>query len=276
MKPADAKPLAGDGPLVGRRIVITRAKEQAAAFADLLRSYGAEVIEFPTIDIRPPESFGPLDEAIGRLPDYDWVIFTSVNGVRAFFDRLPFHGRDRGSLADVRKCAIGPATAEALEARGVSADLVPQKFQAEGILEAWKGMELRGLRILLPRAAVAREVLPDELRKAGAVVDVVPAYRTVSAGGSAEVRTLILSGEADVVAFTSPSTVENFCAMFGGEGGALSGLFAAAAIGPITRSRAEALGLGPEIEAEPYTVPALAEAIVRHFEMPSRANLPSA
>ncbi|MFQ5913805.1 MAG: uroporphyrinogen-III synthase [Nitrospinota bacterium] len=263
-------------PLAGRRIVITRAKEQAGAFADLLHSYGAEVIELPTIAIRPPESFAALDEAIGRLSDYHWVIFTSVNGVRAFFDRLSFHGRDGRALKGLRVCAIGPATAEALEAQGVSLDLVPAKFQAEGILEAWKGKDLRGVRILLPRAAVAREVLPEELRKAGAVVNVVPAYRTFPAEGKADVRARILSGAVDVVTFTSPSTVDNFFALFSEEEIArLAGLIKVAAIGPVTRSRAESRGLSPEIEADPFTIPALAEAIVRHYESHSTVQPPS-
>lgn len=268
---------AADQPLAGKRIAVTRAREQADDFAGLLRSCGAEVIECPTIAIRPPESFAPLDEAVGRLREYAWVIFTSVNGVRAFFDRLSFHGLDARAVAGLKVCAIGPATAKALEGRGIAADLVPGRHQAEGILEAWEGMDLHGARILLPRAAAAREVLPEELRKAGAVVDVVPVYQTVSAGGSAGAREQVLSGRVDVVTFTSPSTVENFCALFSAEERArFSGLFTVAVIGPITRVRAEALGLRPEIEADPYTIPALAKAIVRHFgpRLPARPASP--
>jgi uroporphyrinogen III methyltransferase/synthase len=254
------------GALAGRRVVIIRAKEQAGVFADLLRSHGAEVIEFPTIVIQPPESFEPLDEAIGRLTDYDWVIFTSVNGVQAFFDRLASHGMDSCNLKGAKVCAIGPATAEALKAQGVDTDLLPDKFQAEGVLEALGGTNLQGVQVLLPRAAVAREVLPEELRKAGASVDVVPVYRTVSGGGSQEVRDLILSGEIDVVTFTSPSTIENFCSMFSEEERAgFPEAFAVAIIGPITHSRAETLGVKVDIEAESYTIPALTDAIVRYF-----------
>lgn len=266
MSATDPKRAGGSGALAGRRVVITRAKEQAGIFADLLRSQGAEVIELPTIVIQPPESFEPLDEAIGRLANYNWVIFTSVNGVRAFFDRLAVHDMDCADLKSARVCAIGPATAEALKARGVDTDLLPDKFQAEGVLEALGGTSLQGVKILLPRAAVAREVLPQELRKVGAVVDVVPVYRTVPAEGRREVIDRILSGEIDVVTFTSPSTIENFCSMFSEkERTGFSEAFAVAIIGPITRSRAEALGVKVDIEAESYTIPALTEAIVRYF-----------
>ena len=264
-------------PLAARRIVITRAAEQAGEFADLLRSFGAEVLEFPTIAFRPPESFEALDAALGRVAGYDWVIFTSVNGVRGFFDRLSFHGRDGGELSGLKVCAIGPATAAALRSRGggIVADLVPEKFQAEGILEAWAGRDLDGMRILLARAAVAREVLPEALRKSGARVDVVTVYRTVPAEGPPSVRREIMAGEIDVVTFTSPSTVENFCVLFRGEERArFLDLFVTAVIGPITRDRIEKLGLTPGIEADPYTVPALAEAIVRHFETGSGPPAP--
>ena len=224
------------------------------------------MIEFPTISIRPPESYAALDEAFLRLPDYDWVIFTSVNGVKTFFERLEAQGEDASALANLKICAIGPATAKALGDRGFDADLIPEKFQAEGILEAWRGISLRGLRILLPRAAVAREVLPDELRKAGAGVDVVPAYRTVPSDGEETVREHILSGAIDVVTFTSPSTVENFCGMFSeAERSRFDGLFDIAVIGPITRDRAESFGLKVAIEADPFTIPALTNAIVQHF-----------
>ncbi|HJM43259.1 MAG: uroporphyrinogen-III synthase [Nitrospinota bacterium] len=267
-------------PLAARRIVITRAAEQAGEFADLLRAFGAEVIEFPTIAFRPPESFEALDAALGRLPAYDWVIFTSVNGVRGFFDRLSFHGRDGGELSGLKVCAIGPATAEALRSRGgggggIVADLVPETFQAEGILEAWAGRDLDGMRILLARAAVAREVLPEALRKSGARVDVVAVYRTVPAEGPPGVRREIMAGDIDVVTFTSPSTVENFCALFREEERArFRDLFVTAVIGPITRDRIEKSGLTPGIEADPYTVPALAEAIVRHFGTGSGPRTP--
>ncbi len=264
-------------PLAARRIVITRAAEQAGELADLLRSFGAEVLEFPTIAFRPPESFEALDAALGRVAGYDWVIFTSVNGVRGFFDRLSFHGRDGGELSGLKVCAIGQATAEALRSRrgGIVADLVPEKFQAEGILEAWAGRDLDGIRILLARAAVGREVLPEALRKSGARVDMVTVYRTVPAEGPPGVRRQIMAGDIDVVTFTSPSTVENFCVLFREEEHArFLDLFVAAVIGPITRDRIEKLGLTPGIEADPYTVPALAEAIVRHFETGSGPPAP--
>lgn len=249
------------------RIVITRAKEQAGEFADRLRGVGAEVMEFPTISIRPPESYEDLDEALLQLPQYDWVIFTSVNGVNAFFERLGSQKQDKSVFANLKICAIGPATATALNNHGLAVDLIPGRFQAEGILESWKGISLNGLRILLPRAAVAREVLPDALQKAGAVVNVVSAYRTVPTKGMEIVREQILNGAIDVVTFTSPSTVENFCILFPEEERSLFGdLFDIAVIGPITRDRVEAFGLKVAIEANPFTIPALTEAIIRHFK----------
>ena len=249
------------------RIVITRAKEQAGEFSERHRGLGAEVIEFPTILIRPPESYEELDKAIFQLSQYEWVIFTSVNGVKAFFERLESQKKDESAFLNVKICAIGPATAMALNDYGLAVDLIPEKFQAEGILESWKGVSLIGQHILLPRAVVAREVLPEELRKAGALVNVVSAYRTVPAKGMEIVREEILDGAINVVTFTSPSTVENFCVLFSEEEcSRFTNLFDIAVIGPITRERAEAFGLIVAIEANPFTISALTDAIVSHFK----------
>ena len=166
-------------PLFGRRILITRAREQASAFAQTLEAAGAEVVEFPTIRIVPPESWAPLDAAIGRLREYQWAIFTSANGVRFFWERLTAGGEDARDFHGITVCAIGPATAAALLERGLRADLVPGEFTAEALVEAVGSEPIRGARILLARAAEAREVIPEELSRRGAAVDVVPAYRTV-------------------------------------------------------------------------------------------------
>ncbi|MFH1489915.1 MAG: uroporphyrinogen-III C-methyltransferase, partial [Pseudomonadota bacterium] len=166
-------------PLFGRRIVVTRAREQSSGFLARLAELGAECIEFPTIETVPPEDWEPLDEAIRSLENYHWLLFTSVNGVKAFFRRLDFLGRDVRDLKGLKLGAIGPRTAEALREKGLRPDLVPDEYRAEAVVSAFKRESAGGLRILLPRAAQAREVLPEELAKMGASVDVVAAYRTV-------------------------------------------------------------------------------------------------
>ncbi|HWR54264.1 MAG TPA: uroporphyrinogen-III synthase, partial [Bryobacteraceae bacterium] len=161
-------------PLEGRRIVITRARAQAAGLADRLAALGAEVIEFPTIEIQPPADPRSLDRAAASVSEYDWIIFTSANGVRAFMERSPDFSAFAGRI-----CAIGPATCRAAEAAGLRVDIVPEEYVAESLVAAFASEEIAGKRILLPRAAVARDVVPGELRARGARVDVVEAYRTV-------------------------------------------------------------------------------------------------
>ncbi len=251
-------------PLFGNRIVVTRAREQASAFADLLRAYGADVVEFPTISIFPPDGWESLDAAIDRLDVYDWVVFTSVNGVRFFLERLKVSGKDARALSQKKLCAIGPATGAALEGVGLRADLIPENYRAEGILAALREEEIRGKHFLIARAAAAREVLPQELRRRGAQVDVVECYRTEPGPGGTKGRELLLKGGIDLVTFTSSSTVENFAAMFSrDELERIRGNFRVAAIGPITAERARDLGLTPDLVADEYTVPALTEAIVK-------------
>jgi uroporphyrinogen III methyltransferase/synthase len=166
-------------PLFGKKVLVTRAKEQAQELLDLLRRYGAEPVEFPTIEILPPEDWKPLDRAITKLTDYDWLLFTSVNGVEFFMKRLFEKGGDLRKLKSTKIGAIGPKTAEAIQAHGIVPDLVPKYFQAEAVLEGLADVKMKGKRVLLPRALEAREVLPKELKKRGARVDVVPAYRTI-------------------------------------------------------------------------------------------------
>lgn len=255
-----------DKPLFGKRILITRAREQASAFGQRLEALGAEVIEFPTIRIEAPESWEPLDAAIRRLREYQWVIFTSVNGVRFFWERLHTAGRDVRDLAGITVCAIGPATAAALLDRGIHADLVPNEFKAEALVEAVGAERIGGSRVLVPRAAEAREVLPEELARRGARVDVVPAYRTVkSASNVEEVRALLRDGRVDAVTFTSSSTVRYFLDLVGEDAPGLLHRVVVASIGPITAETAARHGLISHVVPENYTIPALVDALVRHF-----------
>jgi len=255
-------------PLFGTTVLVTRPREQAGEFADLLTAYGAHVIAFPTIAIIPPADWGPLDRALADLAGYDWIVFTSVNGVRFFFERLRALGRDVRAVGHARFCAIGPRTAEALAGRGFRADLVPAEYQAEGILEAFKKENLKGARVLLPRAEVARDLLPDELRGRGAKVTVVVAYRTIRPDTDAEsIKAQLQRGAIGVVTFTSSSSVRNYVELFADQHDAcaLTANAVVACIGPITAETAESFGFTVRVRAKENTVPALADAIVGHF-----------
>jgi uroporphyrinogen III methyltransferase/synthase len=250
--------------------VVTRAREQASDFKTLLEQLGAECLEFPTIEIVPPPSHEPLDAALARLSSYSWVIFTSVNGVRFFMERLRASGRDVRELKGALLAAIGPGTAGALEKFGLRPDLIPGEYRAEGLMEALPKDALEGREILIPRALVARDVLPDSLRAAGALVDVVPAYQTILPDGrSDEMIELFRRGAVDCLTFTSSSTVKNFFDMFKSvpeeELLPLLARAAIACIGPITADAARARGLAVDILAPEYTIPALASAIAAHF-----------
>ncbi len=256
-------------PLFGTTVLVTRPREQVGEFADLLAGYGARVLTMPTIAIVDPTDWGPLDRAIGDLARYDWVIFTSVNGVRFFFDRLRALGRDARALGRARVCAIGPRTAEELAERGFKADLVPEEYQAEGVLEAMKKEDVKGVRILIPRAEVARDILPEELRARGADVTVAVAYRTVRPEADGEaLKERLRRREIGVVTLTSSSSVRNYVALFAdrAEASTLTANAVVACIGPITAETAESYGLKVGIRAKENTIPALAEAIVGHFE----------
>ena len=262
-------------PLFGRRIVVTRAREQASGLAQSLTSLGAEVIQCPTIEIRPLEDYAALDAALANLAEYHWIIFTSVNGVRHFWQRLAVVGKDSRALGGCRVAAIGPATAEALRGRGIAPDFVPQRYVAEGVLEgllAREGGAVAGKRFLLPRAAKAREVLPEELRKAGAVVDVLPAYVTVPADHNREaVLRCLEEGHLDCVTFGSSSTVENFLALIPAATLKAHPEVQLAAIGPVTARTLAAHGLACRIQPEEYTIPALVAALQTHFARSARA-----
>jgi uroporphyrinogen-III synthase len=255
-------------PLHGRRVLVTRPRPQAGRLATMLQAYGAEVVTLPTIRIEPPEDWTPLDAAIRGLGTYRWVVFTSVNGVVAFRERLARAGLDARSLAGRQVAAIGPETAAALRQAGIEPDLVPAEFRAEGLLEALATRLGRGDAVLLVRAAEAREVLPRALEARGIRVTVAPAYRTVLVKEGADHAVALLeSRRLDAVTFTSSSTVRGLLALLGPADARrlLDGVIVAA-IGPITAETATEHGLRVSVMPSEYTVPALADAIAAHFE----------
>jgi uroporphyrinogen III methyltransferase/synthase len=248
-------------PLFQTRIVVTRAREQAGRLAEMLREQGAYVIELPTIEIRPPEDFAPLDAAIAELESYDWVLFTSANGVRFFIERLDASGKDLRHLRG-KVCAIGPATADRLRALHIQVDLMPEEYVAESVLKAFEVQHLAGKRILLPRAKVARDLIPAELARRGAAVDVVPAYQTVAPEESAKLAADIFASDSkpDWITFTSSSTVRNFVRLCGVE---WLNSVRIASIGPVTSRTVQEFSLRVDLEADPYTMEGLVEALVR-------------
>jgi uroporphyrinogen III methyltransferase/synthase len=245
-------------PLFGQSIVVTRTRGQAGALSSQLRQLGAEVIELPTIEIQPASDYAPLDRAIATLEIYDWLIFTSANGVRCFLERLdasPFDWRAiRGRI-----CAIGPATRDALRSFHIKVDLMAEQYVAEGLLQSLAAWDLGGSRVLIARAAVARDVLPDELRRRGAHVDVVEAYRTVTPAGLPERAARILQRKPDWITFTSSSTVDNLVAAVSPL--ALKGV-RTASIGPVTTATLQKHSIGADVQASQYTVDGLVTAIL--------------
>ena len=257
--PGHAAGAIGREPLSGQRIVVTRSSGQVGALASRLEALGAAAIEMPTIEIQPAADYGPLDRAIAQLASYDWLIFTSANGVRAFVERMDRSAADLRSLR-ARICAIGPATRAAIEALHLKVDLMGTEYAAEGLLKAFESHPLEGARILLPRAAVARDLVPAELRRRGAQVCVVEAYRTaLPQDATARAREIFGGGrKPDWIAFTSSSTVRNFVSVAGAE--ALVGV-RVASIGPITTRTARDLGIEVAVEAREFTIDGLVEAL---------------
>jgi uroporphyrinogen III methyltransferase/synthase len=258
-------------PLSGKRVVVTRAGAQAYGLVEQIERAGGEVIELPTIEIQPPESFAAFDDAVKNIEQYDWLIFTSVNSVAPFLARLRLAGKTAEAFPRVKVGAIGPETAKRLASAGITATLVPKRYQAEGILDALEPETMRGKRVLIPRAAEAREVLPETLRAWGALVDVVIAYRAALPDADvAPLAELLRQGKVDVITFTSSSTVKNFVRLFGGHNLAeIAGGSAIACIGPITASTVEQSGGRAEIVAEKFTTAGLTRAIIAHFEAES-------
>ncbi|CAN5862538.1 uroporphyrinogen-III C-methyltransferase [soil metagenome] len=255
-------------PLFGRRLVVTRARAQASDLSEMFAERGAQVIEFPTLEIQPPQDFAPMDKAIHELDSFDWIIFTSVNGVEAFFERLAYHGSDSRALPrNAKIAAIGPATADSIRSNGLTVDVVPSEYRAEALLEEISADSIVGKRVLIPRAKVAREILPENLREAGAEVVVPPAYEAVAdSKGKGSLVSCLEKTEVDCVTFTASSTVENFVTVLGAEETArlLEGI-RVACIGPITAETARGYGLHVDAEAAEYTMPGLVEAVVGLF-----------
>jgi uroporphyrinogen III methyltransferase/synthase len=256
-------------PLFGRRIVVTRAREQARELSDLLEDLGAEAIEVPVIRVAPLERFDALDRAAAEAGRYDWIVFTSVNGVEAFMQRLLAGPGDVRALGAARLCAIGPATAARIARFGLKVALTPTEYRAEAIVAALRAAgEIAGRRFLLARADIAREALADELRRAGALVTEVAAYRTIEEppADAPDVYRLLLDRGIDAVTFTSASTVRAFVRLLGEEAAAdLLAKTVVAAIGPVTAEAAARLGIRVDVVPPTYTMPAMVEALVAHF-----------
>jgi len=254
-------------PLEDKKILITRPREQSAGFAEALKKLGGEAIVFPTIETVPPVRWDRLDEAIDRLKTYDWIVFTSANGVHFFRQRLKERGKKFLFPASLKVCAIGPATARELKENGISVDYIPKEYVAESVVEGFEKMGVRGKRILLARAKIARDVLPKGLKKMGAEVDVVEVYRTIKPrGGSKRLQDLLEKGEADIITFTSSSTVNHFVELLKKENlkRCLDGRVIAC-IGPVAARTARSWGMKVDIQPKEYTVPALTKAIAEYF-----------
>jgi len=254
-------------PLFGKRILVTRAREQASDLVKLLSDLGAECIECPTIKVVPPDDWKPLDTAVEHLSDYNWIVFTSVNGVKFFFERLFANGKDVRALGHLKTASIGPATAKKLLDFGINSDIIPESYRAESVVEAFQKEDIKGKKILLPRAEEARPVLPVELTKMGATVDEIIAYCTKEVMDNADILTdQLREGEIDIITFTSSSTVKNFRAILPQDDKELQNLLRdviIAGIGPITADTAKELGFNVHIIAESFTIPGLCEAIVK-------------
>jgi len=256
--------------LAGVRVLVGRARHQAGSLAGELRKLGATVLEIPFIEIRKPRSFKPLDSALRSLDGCDWLILTSVNGVDAMWDRLAWLGLSNGNLKHLRIAAIGPATRKAIEQRGVKVDVVPKEYVAESVVRSLR-RRVKEKRVLLVRAKVARDVIPRELRKAGAHVEVVEAYETVVPQASRRrLRSALANPQRrpQVVTFTSSSTVRNFVSLLGSRQMSLEGI-RLASIGPVTSSTLRELGLRADISAKEFTIPGLVDAILHAFHQPT-------
>ncbi len=240
-------------PLHGVRVAITRPYAQSPDTAYKLMALGAEAIEYPTIEIVPPLSYAALDHAIAKLESFDWLIFTSANGVRAFADRLAASPRDLRGLR-AKLCTVGPMTRKTVEDMHLKVDVVPREYVAESIVAAMAAFDMQGKQVLIPRAAIARDTVPDALKALGATVTIAEAYRTiVPASGPAPL--------ADWVTFTSSSTVKNFIAL--NEPGAIA-RYKTASIGPITTETLRMHGVEPTVEAAPHTTEGVIDAILRY------------
>jgi len=255
-------------PLFGKRILITRARGQSGDFTAHLEKLGAEVIEFPTIEIVPPLDWGGVDCAIDQLESYDWIIFTSANGVDFFWQRMMEQGKNLNLPSSLKVCAIGPATANRLKKKRAPVHYIPKEFIAESILKGFEKMAIKEKQILLARAKKARDILPKGLKKMGAEVDVVAVYRTIRPrGGSKKLKKLLAEGKINVIAFTSSSTVNHFAELLKKEEPKkLLRRIAVACIGPVTARTAKEWGLKVKIQPRQFTIPGLTRAIAEFYK----------
>jgi uroporphyrinogen III methyltransferase / synthase len=257
-------------PLFGKRIVVTRSMEQAGELIEMLEERGAEAIQAPTIRIGPPDDLGPLERACAEASTFDWIVFTSGNGVQSFMERL-LAISDVRELKGVRLCTIGSSTASRLASYGIRSDLTPPEFRAEAVVDALRAMgSLTGKRFLLPRSNIARDLLADELRAAGADVSDVSAYSTTLVSQEREtepdIYRMLLERQVDAVTFTSASTVRNFVRIIGAEEAAdLLRTTVVASIGPVTAEAAQQLDIATHVMPARYTIPDLVDALVEHF-----------
>lgn len=254
-------------PFFCKRVLVTRAREQASRLSEIIYALGGEPVEYPTIRVEDPDNYAKMDMAIQDIESFDWIIFTSVNGVTAFFRRLRQHRQDVRKLHRARLCAIGPKTREALENYGLLVETVPGEYRAEEIVRELQGKVAAGDRVLLPRAEIARRVLPEALTAMGATVTEVPAYRTLTGNGDSDlVKSMLQKKEIQVITFTSSSTVQNFVKMLDAPnlGDLLEGT-TVACIGPITADTARSLGVKVDVVADEYTIDGLVKSIVDYF-----------
>ena len=249
------------GPLFGKRVLVTRSRTQASILSEMLAAEGAEAVELPAIEFSPLEDYSDLDSAIGSLNSYSWVIFTSVNGVDVFFDRIRTLELDSRVFSAVKVAAIGAATAAALSGHGIRAEFVPPDYLSQAVLLGMESLDLKGSRVLLPRADIGRNELPDGLSRLGAQVDVLTVYHTITPSESGEkARDLLQDGAIDLVTFTSSSTVTNLLNLLDGDA-ALVKQALVACIGPVTARTAREMGLQVDIVAKEHTIPGLVAAL---------------
>lgn len=259
-------------PLAGKRVLVTRASHQVASFTRLLHQHGAETEAVPVIEIVPPASWEPLDQALSSLSRYDYIILTSVNAVQSVSNRLKHLGQLAQLTASnvgthaLQWVCVGPKTAQALQDLGRTADLQPEQYRAEAVIALLLQHGVAGTRVLYPRAQLARELIPQQLQAAGAIVDAPVAYNTVPAsGGGEQIRTLLQQAELDVVTFTSSSSVENFVALLGSDAQELTRSVVLVSIGPLTTATAVRLGLSIDVEAQNYTLEGLIAALIDYY-----------
>jgi len=255
-------------PLFGKKIVITRARAQASGLVSTLSKLGAQCIEIPTIQIIPPEDIGPLKKSIKNIHHYDWLIFTSVNGVNFFFETLFDMGKDVRILGHLKFACIGPVTKERLKDFGIVSDILPETYRAESVIDAFSSINIKNKKVLLPRAKKARTILPEELIKMGARVDEIAAYETrLNAERKEELISLLENNGIDAITFTSSSTVSNFISLLESKDTKkLLKDVAIASIGPITSDTAKSLDIEPDIEAKDYTIQGLVDSLLTYYE----------